>query len=131
MIPRAASATARGSGCAAHGSPSCGATCGTGERSNSTVIRSTPDTPSTSAWWVLEMSAKRFCSSPWTSHNSHSGFARSSRCECVRAASARSCSSDPGWGSAVWRTWYSRLKLGSSIQIGRPVSSGGTASLCR
>ena len=37
----------------------------------------------------------------------------------------------PACGSAVWRTWYSRLKLGSSIHIGRPVSIGGNASFCR
>ena len=87
--------------------------------------------PSTSAWWVLEISAKRPSSSPWTSHVSHSGFARSSRWEWMRAASARSCSSEPGAGSAVWRTWYSRLKFGSSTHSGRPVSSGGNASFCR
>ena len=39
---------------------------------------STPATPSTSAWWVLLISAKRFFSSPWTSHSSQSGFERSS-----------------------------------------------------
>ena len=87
--------------------------------------------PSTSAWWVLEISAKRLPSSPWTSHVSHSGFARSSCWEWMRAARLRSCSSEPGCGSAVWRTWYSRLKLGSSIHTGRPVSIGGNASFCR
>ncbi len=108
-----------------------GGGCGIGVASNSTVIRSTPEMPSTSAWWDFEISAKRPRSSPCTSHVSHSGLARSSRCEWMRAASARSCSSEPGCGSAVWRTWYSRLKLRSSTQIGRPVSSGGNASLWR
>ena len=75
-----------------------------------TVARSTPATPSTSAWWVLEISAKRLRSSPCTSHSSHSGFERSSRCECTRAVSARSCSSEPGEGSAVWRTWYCEVE---------------------
>ena len=37
----------------------------------------------------------------------------------------------PGVGSAVWRTWYSRLKLGSSIHTGRPLSSAVDASLWR
>jgi hypothetical protein len=37
----------------------------------------------------------------------------------------RSCSSLPGLGSAVWRTWYSRLKRGSSTHSGRPISSLG------
>ena len=87
--------------------------------------------PSTSAWWVLEITAKRLPMSPWTSQISHSGLARSSCWECTRAAIARSCSSEPGEGSAVWRMWYSRLKLGSSTHSGRPVSSGGTASFCR
>ena len=36
-----------------------------------------------------------------------------------------------GEGSAVWRTWYSRLKSGSSTHSGRPVSSGGVASFWR
>ncbi len=59
-IPRAASCSALGSDAAIHGSPSCGAAGGgTGVASNSTVIRSTPEMPSTSAWWDLEISAKR------------------------------------------------------------------------
>ncbi len=42
---------------------------------------STPETPSTSAWWVLLIRAKRFFSRPWTSHISQSGFERSSAWE--------------------------------------------------
>ena len=49
--------------------PRAAPTSGTGSRSNSTVARSTPATPSTSAWWVLEISAKRLPSSPCTSHS--------------------------------------------------------------
>jgi hypothetical protein len=131
LIPRAASCAADGSGCGTHGSPSKGADVGTGSRSNSTVARSTPEMPSTSAWWVLEISAKRFSSRPCTSHVSHSGLERSSRWEWTRATSARSCSSEPGDGSAVWRTWYWRLKFASSTHSGRPVSSGGNASFWR
>ena len=56
-----------------------------------TVARSTPETPSTSAWWVFEISAKRPSSRPSTRYSSHSGFERSSRWEKTRAASARSC----------------------------------------
>ena len=37
---------------------------GPASRSNSTVARSTPEMPSTSAWWVLEISAKRLSSRP-------------------------------------------------------------------
>ena len=48
-IPRAASDAALGSGCGTHGSPSCGSAGGIGSRSNSTVARSTPAMPSTSA----------------------------------------------------------------------------------
>ena len=66
---------------------------------------STPETPSTIAWWVLLISAKRLRSSPWTSQSSQSGFERSSCCEKTRPASRRSWSSLPGAGSAVWRTW--------------------------
>ena len=86
-----------GSGLGCHGSSSLGGRAGgSGSRSNSTVARSTPATPSTSAWWVLEISAKRSPSSPSTSQFSHSGFARSSCCEAIRAASRNSCSSLPG-----------------------------------
>ena len=56
---------------------------------------------------------------------------RSSCWEKIRAAIRRSCSSEPGAGSAEWRTWYSRLKVGSSIQNGRPVGTGGWASFWR
>ena len=66
---------------------------------------STPDTPSTSAWCVLEISANRPPSRPCASHISHSGFERSSRWEKIRPARPRSCSSEPGAGRAVWRTW--------------------------
>ena len=31
----------------------------------------------------------------------------------------------PGAGSAVWRTWYSRLKSVSSVHSGRPELAGG------
>ena len=128
--PRATSSLCEGSGAGTH-SCSGSAGSGTGVTSNSTVAMSTPATPSTSAWWVFDSTANRLRFRPWTSHSSHSGFERSSCCENSRAASLRSCSSDPGDGSAEWRTWYSRLKLGSSIQNGRPICSGGVASFWR
>ena len=87
--------------------------------------------PSTSAWWVLEISANRSPSSPSTSQFSHSGLSRSSGWEAIREASRNSCSSLPGDGSAVWRMWYSMLKSGSSTHRGRPDSSGGVASFWR
>ena len=96
-----------------------------------TLAMSTPAMPSMSAWWVLVMSAKPPPSRPSTIHTSHSGLERSSCWEKIRPASSSSCSSEPGCGSAVWRTWYSRLKLGSSIHSGRPVPAGGTDSFWR
>src|SRR5436190_1588355 len=124
--PRASSAP-EGSLCGCHSPPSGSIGWGTGERSNSTVARSTPATPSIRAWWVLVISAKRLSASPSTNQVSHSGLERSSRWEKIRAASASSFGSSPGSGSAVWRTWYSRLKDGSSTHSGRPVSSRGAA----
>ena len=59
-------------------------------------------------------------SRPCTSQISHSGLVRSSCCANTRLARFFSCSSLPGGGSAVARTWYSRLKCGSSTQTGRP-----------
>ena len=130
FTPSATSAVSDGSGSGVQSSsPSIGA--GTGWRSNSTVAMSTPETPSTSAWWVFEISANFPPSKPWISHSSQSGFERSRRCEKMRPASWRSWSSEPGLGSAVWRTWYSRLKLGSSTQNGRPISKRGKASFWR
>ena len=92
---------------------------------------STPETPSTIAWWVLVRIAKRSRSRPCASHSSQSGFERSSCWEKTRPASRFSCASPPGSGSAVWRMWYVRLKLTSSAQSGRPASSGGTTSFWR
>ena len=47
---------------------------------------STPETPSTSAWWLLPMIAKRSSVRPSTSHSSQSGLLRSSCWEKIRAA---------------------------------------------
>ena len=58
-----------------------------------------------SAWWVFEMTANLLPSKPWISQTSQSGFERSRRWEKMRPASWRSWSSEPGFGSAVWRTW--------------------------
>ena len=44
---------------------------------------STPETPSTRAWWLLPTIAKRSPSRPSTSHSSQSGFERSSCCEKI------------------------------------------------
>ena len=61
--PRAASSAEEGEGWGTQSrSGSIGS--GTGFTSKRTVAMSTPETPSTSAWWVLVTSAKRFFSSP-------------------------------------------------------------------
>jgi hypothetical protein len=104
LTPSATRSISEGSGDGVQPSSS-GGSGGTGLRSNRTVAMSTPDTPSTSAWWVFEMTAKLVPSKPWISQTSQSGFERSSRCEKMRPTSWRSCSSEPGLGSAVWRTW--------------------------
>ncbi len=72
---------------------------------NITDIRSVAATPSTMQWWTLESSAQRPSARPSTDHSSHNGLLRSSAWEKTRAAMLRSCSSLPGDGIAVWRTW--------------------------
>ncbi len=62
---------------------------------------SAPDTPSTRAWWVLLISAKRSRESPPISQISHRGFDLSRRWEKIRPARSFSCSVPPGFGSAV------------------------------
>ena len=108
FTPSAIRSTSEGSGSGAQAARSSGS-AGTGERSNSTVEMSTPAMPSTSAWCVFEISAKRSPPSspcrPWISHTSQSGFERSSRWEKMRPTSWRSWSIEPGAGRAVWRRW--------------------------
>ena len=94
-----------GSGRATHWRPSSAGGVASGETSKSTEVMSTPLTPSTSAWWVLEMIAKRPPSSPSTRLSSHSGLVRSSGRANRRPARLRSCSSEPGAGRALWRRW--------------------------
>ena len=85
-----------GSGRGAHLGGSAGGSSGSFSVSKSTVVMSTPEMPSTSAWWLLPMIAKRSPSSPSTSHISQSGLLRSSCWEKIRAPRLRSCSSEPG-----------------------------------
>ena len=85
--------------------------------------------PSISEWWVLVISAKRFSCRPSISHISHSGLERSSCWEKIRAVSSWSCSQLPGAGSAVWRMWYSRLKLGSSTHTRAAAVQRGVGEL--
>ena len=62
---------------------------------------------------------------------SHSGLLRSSGREWMRATWMQSWRQSPGYGSAMWRTWNSTSKLGSSIQYGRSSDSGTLTSLRR
>ena len=66
------SSTPDGSGCATQ--VEAGGRCASALRSMMTASRSVPDTPSTSAWWVLARMAQRPSSSPSTTQISHSGF---------------------------------------------------------
>ena len=94
-----------GSGLAVHGIGGREEGTGSGAVSNSTVVMSTPEMPSTSAWWVLAISAKRSPAIFSTSQISHSGLERSRRWENSRPASCLSALSSAGLGSAVWRMW--------------------------
>ena len=67
--------------------------------------RSLPAIPSTMQWWILLITAKRPPSRPSTTQASHSGFEWSRGCAMIRAESFLSCSSLPGRGRLVWRTW--------------------------
>ena len=101
----ASSSASVGSGRGTQSLPSAAGGVASGETSKSTEVMSTPLTPSTRAWWVFEMIAKRSPSSPSTRLSSHSGLVRSSGRANSRPARLRSCSSEPGAGSALWRTW--------------------------
>ena len=90
-----------GSGCQRGGSTGVGS----GVRSNRTVATSSPETPSTMQWWVLEMIATRSPSTPSTNQSSQSGRRRSSGWDWSRPISVLSCSSLPGVGRAVRRMW--------------------------
>ena len=104
--PRRAAARATGAGGATTRVPGGAVGAGSGDVSKSTVAMSTPETPSTSAWWVLDMSAKRSPSQaldePDLPQRLASGPARWAK---TRPARRLSSCSPPGAGSAVWRMW--------------------------
>ena len=110
IVARSSSASASscerlGSGRGSQRSPRSAGAAGSREVSKRTDRMSTPETPSTSAWWVFESTAKRSSSRPSTSQTSQSGLSRSSCWESTRPARSLSWSSDPGEGRAVERTW--------------------------
>ena len=84
-------------------------------------MRSTPETPSTSAWWVFETSAQRAVvealDEPQLPQRLRAVQALG---EDPRGERVRACPRSPGAAAPVWRTWYSRLNVGSSIQRQRP-----------
>ena len=94
------------------------------------LIISTPDLPSIAAWWTLSTNAKpplgmpSTLSRPSMTYSSQSGFERSSGRACSRAAWMQNCRQSPGFGSAMWRTWYSRSNSESSTQYGWSRSAG-------
>jgi hypothetical protein len=62
-------------------------------------------TPSTRIWCDFDRIAKRPPSTPSMKYISHNGRLRSSCRDMIRAVRSRSCSIDPGRGSAERRTW--------------------------
>ncbi len=60
-----------GSGRATHGAGGRDGCSGSGEASNSTVVMSTPEIPSTSAWWVFAITANLSFAMCATNHISH------------------------------------------------------------
>ena len=121
IIARDSSDTAPGGDSGNHGSGGSGAG-GSTVVSCSRVMISEPPRTSIAAWWILARIAKlslgrcRNESSPSTRYSSHSGLDRSSGRAWMRDAWMQNCRQSPGFGSAMWRTWYSRSKLSSSIQ---------------
>ena len=97
-------------------------TRGSGSRSNRTVARSTPAMPSISAWWAFVSSAEAAVVEALDQpHLPQRLGAVELLGEDARARGSSAARRLPGCGSAVWRTWYSRLKSVSSIHSGRPV----------
>src|ERR1700730_15475397 len=97
------SLAAPGSGFALHGVGGAVGAAGSLAVSNSTVVMSPPDIPSTRAWWFFATNANRPPDMLCTSQISHRGLERSSRCEKRRPASRFSAASSAGFGKAVWR----------------------------
>ena len=101
-------------------------------RSNSTVVMSTPETPSTSAWWVFEIIAKRSplerprrARAPTAAWCGRAAGRTAGRRGCAAARRSRARAARCGArGSAA-------LKCGSSTHTGRPWPSGTYASCWR
>ena len=113
-----------GSGSGRHGVSGGGGSTTSGVWLWIAVIISTPDLPSTAAWWIFNTKAKAPGGTPSTlsrpsmTYNSHSGFDRSSGRAWSRAAWMQNCRQSPGRGRAMCRTWYSRSNSLSSTQYG-------------
>ena len=90
---------------------------------------STPETPSTSAWWLLVTSAKRPPSTLSMSHISHSGFERSRRWEKTRAARIRSCSVAARGGEGGVADVVAEVELGVVDPLRAALAEGDHAQL--
>ena len=66
---------------------------------------SAPDRPSITEWWIFVRTATSPDSWPSITYSSHSGRARSSGRDMIRATWSASCWSVPGDASAISRTW--------------------------
>ena len=106
-----------------------------GEASKRTETMSMPDTPSTSAWWVLASRAKRSSSSPSTIQISQSGLSRSSCCENDAAGQVHAAGAPCPGRAAPWRGRGSagsdagrRPSAGGPGRTGRRPAAGGSAA---
>ena len=87
--------------------------------------------PSTSEEWDFVKMAKRLFDNPSTRYISHSGRVLSSGRDLSRATRSCNWASDPGFGSADRRTWYSMSKSWSSTHTGRDSPSATSRTFCR
>ena len=78
----------------------------------------TPPSPSVIVWCIFCTSADLPPRRPSTTTNCHSGRVRSNGSSVSSVARSSSWRSVPGLGRAMWRTWWSMSKSGSSTHIG-------------
>jgi hypothetical protein len=109
--------------------PHTSAPCGEG---SSSCSRSwIAETPSATAWWILNTRATRPSARPSITQSSHSGRLRSSGCAASWATRSASTCSDPGAGAPNRWTWLRMRRSGSSIQTGKSKPNGIAISLRR
>ena len=89
-----------------------------------TESSSVPDTPSTMQWWVFDAMAQRSPLQPIDHPDLPQRLGPVELLGHDPAHQVAELGLAARGGSAVWRTWYSMLKWGSSTQTGRPRSTG-------